>query len=802
MKYRDLHISVPSEHSCFGRCEYREPEPESCRCDPDCELFRDCCMDYFDACSARNTSGSLNTTMFTCDTLKDNPHTELTSVLLVAKCRPDWKESGIRERCEVYSHDFTDFLDEWPVFDHAGNNFRNIFCAICNGYDFRNSQPWDVSFSPLFDNREEQHFPESNKCENETKSILGKVGKQLRFCFPSMISRCPPSYNNESVSSACLAYSANVCPTTTVGQKFFKNPHCAACNGFLETFPPCPTSLELLGQSPFLKSIWTFKAAQSNGVENIEMCPESNQLFDPYSNQCRRVSCLHDSIPITQSQCNFQLEITSDINDMCCERQESWILFKTDDPTGLNLRNEILPCFLDVIDISQENFAVSWKMKQFMGRYFGHIMIEGSTSVCNMARNLDQIFTDHVEDLASCRINSIEYLYMGVNTAQGDSCDGIWFNGTGDDFQRINGTELGDVVIYDEEVIIPQHVLHEVSYIRDEEEQEFTKTEMAYICGEKTQLLTCPIVTLFRGDYDALRDDGNRIKLLTYNITLDKSEFVIFPDGRILICTDRLFNMFKTTASLFSYSGNLHLANTIGITVSLVSLTTLFLLRATYTEMRNFHGWCVMKLSGALFVAQFFPMISSQVHIPYGLCVAFAMLAHYAWLASFTWMTIIGMNLFHLLVIRPLTRPDERESTRLFRIVIPIVGWAFPSIPVAICICLHFMKVDSLFFEYGSSSPCWITNPMANLLSFGVPIGISLLINISLYLIIVFKSCGQQRRSRQLRQMTRSIVQLEDIVLCLKVSRIICSFFRMVHSKPIKPICFKPTYYYCFSVSM
>ena len=678
----------------------------------------------------------------------------------------------------MHSHDFTKFLDEWPVFDHSDNNFRNIFCAICNGYDFRNSQPWDVSFLPLFNTRQTQH-PESNNCETEMKkTVLGKVGKQLRFCFPSMISRCPPSYNNESISSACLAYSANVCPSTTVGQNFFKNPHCARCNGFDKTFPSCSTSGEALGLSPFLKSIWTFKDVQSKRVENTELCLEGNQLFDPYSHQCRRLSCLHDSISINQSQCNFPLEITSDINDMCCERQKSWILFQTDDSTGRYLRNEIIPCFLDIIDIPQENFAVSWKLKQFMGRYFGHMMIESNNSVCNMARNLDQVFKDHAEGLVSCRINSIEYLYMGMNKALGDDCDGIWFNGTGDDFKRINGTELGDVFIYDGVYIIPHHVLHEVSYILDEKEQEFIKTQMVYICGEKTRILTCPVITLLRGDYDAIRHDNDRIKRPTFNTTLNKSEFVIFPDGRILICTDSLI---KTTANLFSYSGNLDLVNTIGITVSLASLAALFLLLAKYHDMRNFHGKCIMNLTVTLSAAQFFPMISSQVDIPYSLCVVFAILAHHAWLASFTWMTIIGINLFHLFT-RPLTQRDERESTRFFRIVLPSFGWGLPSILVTICICLHFIKVDNFFFEYGSSSPCWITNPKANLIGFGIPIGIALFINISLYLVIVFKSCDQQRRSRQLQNRNSNIITLGDIFLCLKVSiTTTCSSCRRVY---------------------
>ena len=759
---------VAPEHSCVGRCGYHTPElkPLDCRCDPDCELFHDCCIDYFDECPARMDSGLFNTTMFTCVTLKDNPYTEITSVLLVGKCSPDWKEDIIRTHCEMLSHnDFTFSVNEWPVFDQFGNNFRNIFCAICNGYDFRTTQPWNTSLSALFQRKQPSNVPDSNQCDTETtEKSLGTVGRRLRSCLPSIISECPPLYKNTSVSATCAAYSASICVTHF---RSFKNPHCAACNGFQGTSEPCSRFGESYFALSFLKTIWTFSATENKMLQQDKPCLEESHIFNPYLQQCHNVFCQYAFNPDNETECTLPLKAIKDISDICCERQESWILFKTDDPSG-NYLQEDITCFMNILGASKEDFLDDWKINYFMGEYVGQIMIVSNNSVCNIASDLDNVFSNHSNDLTSCRINSIEYIYMGRNFLERDTCDGTWFNGRAYEFERIHGSVLGDVVIHQGKFIIPQQILHGISYIRNEKEHEFRKIETVHVCGETNQLLTCPVVNIIRNDNDTIRIRDNQTKLFIFNARVDESEYVIFSDGRILICAE---NFLKRVARLFSYSGYLDLVNTVGAILSIVSLALLFLLLILYSATGNFHTRCIMRLTITLLFAQFLPMTGSKVHLPNRLCVAFALLAHYAWLASFTWMTIIGINLFHSFIYRPMQKQEYRESTKLFRIILPILGWCFPLINVLICMCLHFAKADNLSFEYGSSAPCWITSQKANLVGFGVPVAICLGINLSLYLMLVFKFCGNRQRSRQLQKKDPFSLDLKDVVLFLKVNK-------------------------------
>lgn len=775
IEYEGQKIVVTPEYSCVGRCGYHTPEikPSDCRCDPDCEFFHDCCIDYFDACPARKDSGLFNTTMFTCVTLKDNPYTEIMSVLLVGKCAPDWKEDIIRTHCEMYSHDeFTFSLDKWPVFDQFGNNFKNIFCAICNGYEFKTTQPWNVSFSAVFQGKQSSDEPHSSKCETTDRNQLGTVGRRLRACYPSMISECPPSYKNTSVSSTCAAYSASICYTKF---RLFKNPHCAACNGFKETSSSTPCSRFEKSFFAFLKTIWTFAATENENkmLQHDKPCLEENHIFDPYLQQCHNVFCQYGFNFHNESDCTFPLKVTDDISNICCEKQESWLLFKTDDPYG-NYFQEDIPCFLKILEPSKSNFLNDWKINFFMGEYFGQIMIVSNNSVCNIASDLDEVFSNHTLDLTSCRsrINSIEYIYMCRNFLERDTCDGIWFNGAAGDFERIHGSVLGDVVVHLGKFIIPQQILHGVSYIRDEKELEFRKIEMVHVCGEINQLLTCPVVTIIRSDNDTIRIRDNDTKLFIFNARVNESEFVIFSDGRILICAE---SFPKRVAKLFTYSGYLDLVNMVGAILSILSLATLFLLLIRYSNViGNFHISCIMRLTITLLFAQLLPMIGSKIQVPNRLCVSFAILAHYAWLASFTWMTIIGINLFHSFIYSPLQKQEDRESTKLFCIILPILGWCVPLINVSICIYLHFAKVS---FEYGSSAPCWITSQKANLFGFGVPVAIYLGINLSLYLMLVFRFCKNRQRSRQLQEKDPYSVELKDFVLFLKVNIIITTSY-------------------------
>ena len=770
MEHNGLQFPVTPQHSCLGRCGY-ERAPVGCRCDPECNLFNDCCVDYNDTCnSVQKEFGTLDPTMFTCITLKDTSYIELSSVLLVASCPHDFKELNLRMRCENSSNDLasTDVVKGWPVFDQHGNNFKNIYCAICNGYDFSSLQPWNVNYQLLYDKVSSSNLPVSDECK--TEKSLGEVGRRLRFCYPSLISQCPPSYANTSLSTACLAYSANICPKSSKTREKFRNFHCAACNGYndVEDLPACSPAAGLFGNPTYLQRIWTF-AENSRKLEENEnkgICSGDNHVFDPYSQMCRSVSCQSYSSTDNGSECVFRHKVVANGTDgLCCENEQTWIMFKISDPGRSNLHAEIIKCFINLL-FPDEN-VVSWSKYQYLGVDSGYMMLKTNDSVCSQAKNMDYLFVESSAALNSCGIDNIHFQYMCTKFPASGECDGLWFTGNATDFARIDGTEVLDVFAYGDQFIVPQLVLHKMSFTLSEGGTSFAKEDAVFMCGKEIRLPQCPAMTLYAGDYNVTQNHYNRTTVSIATIILEESHVTILPDGQLLMCVSKNI---VTSGDVFSYSGLLDTVNMMGTSASLISLCFLLGIHGMYSKLRNFHGKCLMSSAVALFWAQFLPMLSAKIFIPHGLCVFLAVVAHYAWLVTFTWMVIIGGNFFHMLILRPMQSREVRESTYMFRFVLPILGWCQPLIIIAVCISLHYLQLDNVYFEYGTSSPCWISGPTANLISFGIPVASYLGINLFLFSWIIIALCRRQRRSRSLRNRRTDTVELQDAVLCMKVN--------------------------------
>ena len=200
--------------------------------------------------------------------------------------------------------------------------------------------------------------------------------------------------------------------------------------------------------------------------------------------------------------------------------------------------------------------------------------------------------------------------------------------------------------------------------------------------------------------------------------------------------------------------------------MSIFSVTVLFGLHCYFTTLQNFQGKCIMSISVALFFSLLIPMISAKVSVSHHLCIVCAVLTHYMWLGTFTWMTIIGGNLFHLFIFKPLVKLEVRDKRIKYRFVFPILGWCIPLILVSICIFLHS---KNMLLEYGAGAPCWISNNTASLVAFGVPVAICVGINVVLLVAIIIASCFNRRRSCLMQNKQAYSVRTQDVLLWLKV---------------------------------
>ncbi|XP_072022369.1 probable G-protein coupled receptor Mth-like 10 [Amphiura filiformis] len=220
----------------------------------------------------------------------------------------------------------------------------------------------------------------------------------------------------------------------------------------------------------------------------------------------------------------------------------------------------------------------------------------------------------------------------------------------------------------------------------------------------------------------------NLIEVRYGEAVLTQDQFIYLPDGRILICA-------PPPVAIFSYSSGLAVANIVGTVTSLTGLAVTFGSHLALPELRNTHGISMMSLSASLFSAQLLPMLSDTLSIHGLLCTVFAAISHFAWLASFTWMSLIAANIAYVFAYRPFQSHERNATPTLMSSKSShLLGWGIPSIIVVICLGFHWVQPEGIPFQYGQQQGvCWISNVKANLIFFGIPVFSSLVLNFLLF---------------------------------------------------------------------
>ncbi|XP_078671127.1 uncharacterized protein LOC144911180 isoform X2 [Branchiostoma floridae x Branchiostoma belcheri] len=107
----------------------------------------------------------------------------------------------------------------------------------------------------------------------------------------------------------------------------------------------------------------------------------------------------------------------------------------------------------------------------------------------------------------------------------------------------------------------------------------------------------------------------------------------------------------------------------------------------------------------------------ARVFIPPGLgCTVYAILLHYFMLTAFTSMNVLAVDIF-------LTFHEDLERAELYKYI--LYTWLVPVPVVLVTVIVEFGS--SVRVGYGEQ--CWIGNPTASLVAFGVPVFCALMIN-------------------------------------------------------------------------
>ena len=236
-------------------------------------------------------------------------------------------------------------------------------------------------------------------------------------------------------------------------------------------------------------------------------------------------------------------------------------------------------------------------------------------------------------------------------------------------------------------------------------------------------------------------------------------------EGNPLVCTNFTTN-FTTelnetiTRARYGYPAAFDKLTYLGLSVDVVAAAILLFTYAAFAEMRTFYGKLFMNFVLVLLLGDLTFLLGAAVHavsLEDVVCQVVAILLHYLFLARFVWMSLLSLNVaHHFYQALKFIVSEERESWR-YLILYMAAGWLSPLVVLIVTVPLNYAVSGTV--GYGVDGLCWMNQTLAIILSFIVPLAISILFTIGTFMFVCVILVDLRSRSdvsEELKHNTRS----------------------------------------------
>ena len=275
------------------------------------------------------------------------------------------------------------------------------------------------------------------------------------------------------------------------------------------------------------------------------------------------------------------------------------------------------------------------------------------------------------------------------------------------------------------------------------------------VCIPRVQSTNCVPIILDSSDYIQQGNGSSKFNLVW--LSDNKTYYIEGTDknGRPLICTNLTQNFTRNSTrieTVFSYPVAFHILSYIGLSLDFVSCLLFLLTFFLFEDLRTFFSKLMVNFVLSILFGDILFLVGAplfqyiRVDI---LCSVFAVAIHYLYLCRFSWMTVMGSELVRSFYnIKKLNKSAD-GNWKLLTLYM-LLAWLSPLVIVIPTIIVNFTVEDSV--NYGVGSSCWINQPIALIVTFVVPVGLSVIFNVIAY-VAVMVMVGQIRR----RPMTSSL---------------------------------------------
>ncbi|XP_053398299.1 adhesion G-protein coupled receptor G2-like [Mercenaria mercenaria] len=258
----------------------------------------------------------------------------------------------------------------------------------------------------------------------------------------------------------------------------------------------------------------------------------------------------------------------------------------------------------------------------------------------------------------------------------------------------------------------------------------------------------CAFIKLKSDEYEIL--NLTHILVLSLNKTVGSS--LLFRNGSEIYVCEEMFTR-QAIRHISSYFGVIeNYVSFGGIICSIASLVLTLLVYIMLSELRNIPGKNLISLMIALLLAQLLFLCSNQAVDNYKACKALAIIIHYCFLASFSWMNVIAYDLFRTFSHScQLGRLCTHMSKVFYRY--SVYGWLIPAAIVTPAVLLDIFSINNNQFKprYGENV-CWISSKNALILFFVGPLAVFKLIDFVGFICTSFYISKTRRQGSMARQ--------------------------------------------------
>ncbi|XP_071815712.1 uncharacterized protein [Apostichopus japonicus] len=813
-----------NDFECRSECDSYLEASDRCSCHPACSIFRDCCYNFDE--HSKNCYLENDADHFVSEVMQ--PYVEQYQCVrdvitkkrywMVSKCPESWAGPN---RCDVTDEDteivvgrLEDNLSSIPMVSPDGITFRNIYCAICHNQEQSNLTAWSFT---------------AKKCDSNTfksKTALTTTEKVLflkekcevvSFLPPTnhphyQVSIIPCHAVNDDVIESCNEYVTdddviNNCsmisaPIATSDGNSYKNKECLNCFYYSQNVNinlreicktsriptpsiPCPIDKNTgLPDCPSVASpnlvpiSITFNFGGQNGgisiisgddeIETTYVECDVGEVFDPIASECILMSCPNGYVLIDRN---------------CVETQS--IVFKNDtspcDHFSINITLEsqlINPCqeyFKNVTDCLPESLISPTDLFENSCYSLKETTIyEYKTSLASteVFRKIispfsvtgDQSFgQSFCRDVIVLRVTAQCAFNSSISTLE---CDPTWMNSSlwslNESSTNVFFEETAEFVTLNE-----LKFRHNVEFAVDPNESTREEIEVQRCQLVQDQKTTCPFIMMEASDFKA---ESNESDVLVYiyntSVRFTPEMYIQYNNGSIHVCNFLKETGEQTFIFLPTYSSLQTILSTIGISLSILALGFSFLSYCLFPTLRTrIANIVIMTLCGFLLLAQLFLLLAGPAATSPVLCSIVSGLGHFFWLTAFSSSTVLGFTLVQTFSLRNQTTRGKNPSRKkiLIYLSLCLIG------PFTICLILLILLLtngDKHGITYGSIGGCWIGGPTVNLIAFGCPVAICLLMNLVFFIHVTSSICIQTRQSQRVRKIKG---QWRDLLIYIKV---------------------------------